>query len=82
MFDSEKPNECHNQVTNKFLAVVNKHTPLKKKTFRGNETPFMNKEIRKEIYTRSILKLKNEFFRCSTKENALPSKSKEINVLL
>ena len=55
MFDSENLNEWHNQVTNKFLSVLNKHAPLKKKSLRGIEAPF------KEIYTRSRLKLKDKF---------------------
>ena len=31
--------------TNDFLKVVNNHAPLKKKTIRGNDAPFMNKEF-------------------------------------
>ena len=44
----------------KFLGIINKHAPLKKKIVRGNNAPFMNKEFQKEIYVRS--RLRNKFW--------------------
>ena len=41
-----------------FKAVVNKHAPLKEKIVRGNNAPFMTKELRKVILNRSRLKKK------------------------
>ena len=41
-----------------FKAVVNKHATLKEKIVRGNNAPFMTKELRKEIMNRSRLKKK------------------------
>jgi len=41
---------------NNFLNVLNKHAPIKQKTVRANDKPFMNKEIRKAIFNRSRLK--------------------------
>ena len=42
---------------NKFIfKVVYKHAPLKKKTIRENHASFVNKELRKAIYTRSRLR--------------------------
>ena len=41
-----------------FKAVVNKHAPLKEKIVRGNNAPFMTKELRKAIMNRSRLKKK------------------------
>ena len=35
------------------------HAPLKKKMLKGNQAPFLTKELRKEIYTRS--KLENKY---------------------
>lgn len=32
-------------MTDTILAVVNKHAPLKQKSVRGNETPFISKEL-------------------------------------
>ena len=43
------------------------HAPLKKKMLKGNQAPFLTKELRKEIYTRS--KLKNKYNRNPTEEN-------------
>ena len=39
-------------------TVANKHAPLKKKIVRGNNAPFMTKELRKTIMNRSRLKKK------------------------
>ena len=41
-----------------FKAVENKHAPLKEKIVRGNNAPFMTKELRKAIMDRSRLKKK------------------------
>ena len=40
---------------------------FKKKVVRGNQAPFVNKEMRKAIYTRS--RLKNNFWKKSTLDN-------------
>ena len=37
----------------KFLGIVNKHAPLKRKVVRGNNVPFMNREFQKEMSLRS-----------------------------
>ena len=62
----DDPNELH-FITDKFLDVANRHAPLKRKTLSGNQAPFMSKELRKEIYTRS--KLNNKCKRKTTEEN-------------
>ena len=41
-----------------FVSVLDKHAPVKQKFVRANDKPFMNKEIRKAIFTRSRLKNK------------------------
>ena len=41
-----------------FQAIVNKHAPLKEKIVRGNNAPFMTKELRKALMNRSRLKKK------------------------
>ena len=38
--------------------VLNKHAPLKSRVNRGNQAPFMNKELSKAIRRRSQLKTK------------------------
>jgi exonuclease III/predicted transport protein len=40
----------------KFLEVLNKHAPIKKKVVRANDKPFMTKALRKAIMQRSALK--------------------------
>ena len=61
------PNQNYNLLTNKFLGIVNKHAPLKKKFVRGNNAPFMNREFQKEIYVRS--RLRNKYWVEPTTEN-------------
>ena len=51
-------NQNHQTLTKTLLIFVNKHTILKKKIVRGNQTPFMTKELQNVIYTRSTLKSK------------------------
>ena len=62
--DSVDPNEQHSHLTGTFLKVVNKHGPLKKDVLKGNQAPSINKEMRKAIYTRSMLR--NKFWENST----------------
>ena len=61
------PYQNYNLLTNKFLGIVNKHAPLKKKFVRGNNAPFMNREFQKEIYVRS--RLRNKYWVEPTTEN-------------
>ena len=43
---------------NMILTTLNTHAPLKEKLIRGNNKPFINKEIRKEVMKRTRLKNK------------------------
>ena len=54
--DSNDPNKRYSHLTETFLNVVNKYAPLKKKVVQENQNPFVNKERRKAIYTRSRLR--------------------------
>ena len=44
-----------------FIALLNKHAPIKKKIMRFNNNPFMSNALRKAIMRRS--KLKNNNYR-------------------
>ena len=57
-FDNESPNQNYNVFSSRFLEVVNVHAPLKMKIVRGNDAPFVDKQLRKAIYTRTRLKNK------------------------
>ena len=50
-----------------FLNVLNKHAPMKQKIVRGNQSPFMTKDLSKAIMLWS--KLKNKFNKCPNDEN-------------
>ena len=60
-FTSADPNENYLFLTNSFSKIVEKHVPLKQKTLRGNHSPFVSKELRKAIYTRS--RFRNRFLK-------------------
>ena len=44
-----KEKNRHESFSDTLKAVVNKHAPLKEKIVRGNNAPFMTKELRKTI---------------------------------
>ena len=50
-----------------FMTLTNKQAPLKYKYIRANHGPFMNKELRKSIMTRS--RLKHHYSRVKTEES-------------
>ena len=68
-FDNENPNQNYNVLSNRFLEVVNVHALLKTKIVRGNDAPFVDKQLRKAIYTRT--RLKNKIHRNPSKENKM-----------
>ena len=61
-FKASNPDENYLVLTNVFSNIVNKHAPLQKKILRGNDAPFMNKELRKAVYTKSRLRNKYMYF--------------------
>lgn len=67
MADCNDPNECYSYLNETFLTVLNKYAPFKKKVARGNQAPFVKKEMRKPIYTRSSLR--NDFWKIPTLKN-------------
>ena len=78
-YDNENPNQNHNVLSKRFLEVVNVYVPLKTKIVRGNDAPFIDKQLRKTIYTR--IRLKNKIHKNPSKENKMAhKKSKEIFV--
>ena len=64
---TDDPNQNYDFLTNTFINIVNNHVPLKKKFIRGNQAPFMTRNLRKQIYNKS--KLRNKLCRTPTKEN-------------
>ena len=63
----DDPNNLYTDLSVKFRKVVDKHAPLKKKFLKGNNVPFMNRNLKKAIYVRKNLKKK--FIKNSTNEN-------------
>ena len=51
------------------LNALNKHAPCKKKHARGNQMPFLNKDLSKAIMTRT--KLRNIFLQNKSEENKI-----------
>ena len=57
----------YNKFQNILCNVLDKHAPLKKKSLRANNSPFMTKQLRKMIMNRS--RCKNVYFKNKTVEN-------------
>ena len=51
------------------MDTLNSFAPIKKKYARGNQIPFMIKDLSKEIMTRS--RLRNKYLKQKTEENRL-----------
>ena len=64
---SDDPNENYSFLTKESSKIVEKHAPLRKKFIRDNHAPFMNKELRTAIYTRS--RLHDKFCKNPSNEN-------------
>ena len=55
-----------------FRSVLNRHAPLERKIIRGNQGPFMTKQLSKTIMNRS--KLRNRYIKWPSRENFLDYK--------
>ena len=62
----------YNEFTETFRNTANKHAPLKQKFFRGNDTPFMTKNLRKAIMNRS--RSKHKYLKSPSREILSPIK--------
>ena len=54
-FITNKKSLSYEKFENIYLNVLDKHAPCKTEVIRANEGPFMNKELKKSIMTRSRL---------------------------
>ena len=57
----------YNEFESRFLEVLDKHAPCKRKEIRGNESPFMTKALKKAIMKRT--KTRNKYLKNNTLEN-------------
>ena len=60
---------AYSSLSNKVSEIINKHAPLKTKILRGNNAPFMTKELRKAIMNRS--RYTNKYNKWRSRENFL-----------
>ena len=65
-------NISYDAFENLVLQTLNKMAPIKQKHIRGNQSPFMNKDIQKAIMTRT--RLRNRFLKEPTPMNRLAYK--------
>ncbi len=70
--DNGTADDAYDHITKTFRALVDKHAHLKTKVLRGNTAPFMNRGLRKGIYTRS--RLQKKFKKHPSKENEIKFK--------
>ena len=59
-------------------SIVDRHAPIKKKTIRGNNKPFMNLELTKAIKTKS--RIRNKYNKWKSRENYLDYNKLKRNV--
>ena len=64
--DCEEP---YNKLTQTFAEVLDSQAPLKQKKIRGNQAPFMTRELSKAIMDKS--KAKNKYVKWPSRENYL-----------
>ena len=64
---------------NLFMNVLDKYAPIKLKYLRANDDPYMNKKLRKEVMSRS--KLKISITEIKLRNQKRPSQNTVINVL-
>ena len=69
---------AYNALSEKVREIIDKHAPLKTKYLRGNNAPFMTKELRKAIMNRS--RLTNRYNRWKSRENFLKLEESRNNV--
>ena len=62
-------NYMYSTFSDVFRSVLDWHTPLKRKMIRGNQGPFMTKQLSKAIMNRS--KLRNRYIKWPSRENVL-----------
>ena len=68
-----KAKDPDNKLTNILYNTLEKHAPLKSKTVRGNQAPFMSKELSKAIMEKS--RLRNRHLKYPSRENVLAYKN-------
>ena len=79
-FSNNDPNENYSFLSDTFSKLVDRYTPCKIKIQRGNYAPFINKEMRKAIYTRS--RFRNSFCKNSSEENERKYKRQQGNLFV
>ena len=63
------------KISNLFKEITDKHDPIKQKKVRGNNDPFMTKELRKIIIDRT--RLRNKYLKYPTRENFVNMKKRK-----
>ena len=70
--DIYKTDDLYSKLTEIMSEVLEKHAPLKTKTIRGNQAPFMNKRLSKAIMNKS--RIRNKYLQWPSRENFLAYK--------
>lgn len=65
--ECDDPNARFSDYQAQIIHLCNKHAPIKKRTIKQHQVPYMNKELRSAMYIRN--NLRNKFFRCRSSEN-------------
>ena len=79
LYNSQNP---YSKLTKIYTDLLDKHAPIKIRRVRGNQAPFMNKELSKAIMNKS--RIRNRYLKWPSRENFLAlkiSKNKSNSVL-
>ena len=60
------PRDSYNSFESSYLKILEKHAPIRRKTLRGNQVPYMTKQLRKAIMKRT--ELCSKYSKCNTLE--------------
>ena len=71
--DIYKTDDSYSKLTEILSEVLEKHALLNTKTIRGNQAPFINKNLSKVIMTKS--RIRNKYLKWPSRENFLAFKS-------
>ena len=72
--DIYKTDDSYSKLNEIMSEVLEKHAPLKTKTIRGNQAPFMNKRLSKAIMNKS--RIRNNYLQWPSREKFLSYKKK------
>ena len=64
---NNEPSKVFKEYQTKIIEICNKHAPIKQRTIKKQQVPYMNKQLRSAMFVRN--QLRNKYYVCRNKEN-------------